>query len=315
MSVVLELLRGFALVLLSWITGTIKAILPKKIRQKDISKEVVLITGGGSGIGQLMAKRFAELGAVVVVWDVNQAGMDTTARDIASAGGKCYTFKCDVSDRHMVYETAAKVKQEVGIVTILVNNAGIVNGKRFLQLEDEKIIKLMEVNTFAHFWTVKAFLPDMQAKNHGHLVSVASICGLCGGCNVSDYCASKFGAVGFDEALRYELRADGFNIKTTAVCPWVINTGLFAGAHNDFFSLLEPEYVANEIVNGVLADQEILIIPRTFYLLVFLKSFLPAEAAFRLADTLKFTGAMDRFVGRSGTNNNTTDQMNKTKAN
>ncbi|XP_010769014.1 epidermal retinol dehydrogenase 2-like, partial [Notothenia coriiceps] len=71
-----------------------------------------------------------------------------------------------------------QVKREVGDVSILVNNAGIVTGKKFMDAPDSLIEKTMEVNTMAHFWTYKAFLPAMIANNHGHLVSIASSAGL-----------------------------------------------------------------------------------------------------------------------------------------
>jgi all-trans-retinol dehydrogenase (NAD+) len=76
----------------------------------------------------------------------------------------------------------------------------------------------------------KALIPSMIEKNHGHIVSIASLAGLFGVAGLSDYCASKFGAVGFDESLRNELTASGkTGVKTTVVCPYYIKTGMFDG--------------------------------------------------------------------------------------
>ena len=78
--------------------------------------------------------------------------------------------------------------------------------------------------------TVKAFLPAMVARNHGHVVTVASSAGLLGVTGLADYCSSKFGAVGFEESLRLELQelgADG--VHSTVVCPYLISTGMFEG--------------------------------------------------------------------------------------
>ncbi|RUS71580.1 hypothetical protein EGW08_020658 [Elysia chlorotica] len=127
----------------------------------------------------------------------------------------------------------AQVKQEVGDVDILVNNAGIVTGTKFLDSPDSMNIKTMDINCNAHFWTVKAFLPAMLKKNRGHVVSLASAAGLFGVSGLSDYCASKFAAVGFDESLRAEIAKMGkTGVKTTVVCPFYINTGMFEGAQS-----------------------------------------------------------------------------------
>ena len=78
--------------------------------------------------------------------------------------------------------------------------------------------------------TTKAFLPSMLENNHGHVVTIASSAGLFGVCGLCDYCASKFGAVGFDESLMMELRAmKKTGVHTTVVCPFFINTGMFDG--------------------------------------------------------------------------------------
>lgn len=79
----------------------------------------------------------------------------------------------------------------------------------------------MNVNAMAHFWTCKAFVPDMMKRNHGHIVSIASLAGCVGVNKLTDYCASKFTAVGFEESLRLELFALGYdNVHSTCVCPW-----------------------------------------------------------------------------------------------
>ena len=81
------------------------------------------------------------------------------------------------------------------------------------------------------FQTAKAFLPSMMAKNHGHIVSIASSAGLAGIAGLSDYCSSKFAAVGFNESLQMELVATGKTaVHTSLVCPYIINTGMFDGA-------------------------------------------------------------------------------------
>ncbi|XP_013791881.1 epidermal retinol dehydrogenase 2-like [Limulus polyphemus] len=272
-AAVLKVLTTIGLILYYWLEAIFLTFVPKRLRYKDISKETVLITGGGSGIGRLLALRFAKLGTRVVLWDINREGCEETERQVRELGGQAYVYDCDVSDCNSINKRAAQVKQEVGSITILVNNAGIVTGKRFLDCSEKEIVKTFEVNALSHFWMCKAFIPDMIAKNHGHLVSIASLAGLGGVVGLTDYCASKFAAVGFDETLRLEIKAEGYDgIKSTVVCPFFTNTGMFAGATPGIFGFLKPEFVADEIMSAVLTNQEMLIIPKLFYVMYMLKS-------------------------------------------
>lgn len=151
-------LKGVTISFLYMIKAILLFFVPKCLRFKDVSKDIVLITGGASGLGRLMAIKFAKLGSRVVIWDLNMAGLEETAKMIEELRSKkdnvghCHYYQVDISNRFNVYAAAERVKQEIGTVTILVNNAGIVTGKRFLECEDEKIIKTFDVNILAHFW-------------------------------------------------------------------------------------------------------------------------------------------------------------------
>lgn len=169
MSSFIENLVGFFSFLGNFFKGSLIALwyllkaivlffIPKCLRFKDVSNDIVLITGGASGIGRLMAIKFAKLGAKVVIWDLNPAGLEETAKMIEELRskrenvGKCHHYQVDISNRMSVYAAAERVKQELGTVTILVNNAGVVTGKRFLECQDEQIVKTFDVNILAHFW-------------------------------------------------------------------------------------------------------------------------------------------------------------------
>lgn len=120
--------------------------------RKDISGEIIFLSGAGSGLGRLMAFKFAKLGATVVCVDINESANDETVREIQSQGLKACGYKCDCSSREDIYRVADLVKSEVGDVTMLINNAGIVSGKKFMDTDDRLIQKTFEVNTMAHFW-------------------------------------------------------------------------------------------------------------------------------------------------------------------
>ncbi|KAM4556707.1 epidermal retinol dehydrogenase 2-like isoform 1-T1 [Fundulus diaphanus] len=302
MNFVLETIQVIFLSLWYNIESFIHLLVPRK--KKNITGEVVLITGAGSGIGRLMTKEFAARGTVLVLWDINEEGLKETAK-LAKSGGasRAYYFVCDCSNKNEVYRVADQVKREVGDVSILVNNAGIVTGKKFMDAPDSLIEKTMEVNTMAHFWTYKAFLPAMIANNHGHLVSIASSAGLIGVNGLADYCASKFAAVGFAESVGLELLATGKDgIKTTIVCPYFINTGMFDGCQTKWprlLPILNAENVAKKIIHAVLTDQVYLLLPKSMYFIAALKNFLPTKQGFLLGQYLGAFNLMDTFRGRS----------------
>jgi len=275
---------------------------------KHIKDKLILITGGVSGIGQLMAFAFAEKHAKVIVWDINDNAikeMENTARakNIFIRG-----MVCDVSDRNSVYSQAQKLTAEFGPLDVLVNNAGIVSkkgenvvGPAFLGVSDENIIKLMNINTLSLFWTSKAFLPSMIERNGGHIVTISSAAGIIGVKGLADYCAAKFAAFGFDESLRMELRRMKSAIKTTVVCPFFINTGMFDGVKTRFplfLPILKKEYVVKKIVKAVLKNKKRLIMPRFVYS-VYLLRLLPPAMMDLIADFFGISHAMDDFRGRS----------------
>lgn len=167
-----DMYSKLALFLYYIVRSFIYPLIPRKYLVKNVAGEVVLITGGGFGLGRLLAQRFAKLGSKVVIWDVNRDNMDKTKEMIECAGGECYAYYCDVSDAQCVNRTADQVRKEVGHVTILVMNAGIVNGRKLLDLSEQQIRKCFDVNALSHFWLTKAFLPFMMKINSGHVISI-----------------------------------------------------------------------------------------------------------------------------------------------
>lgn len=243
--------------------------LPYHLRRapKSVVDQNVLITGAGSGIGQLTALRFLRLGARVVLWDINQEGMRQTInmaqQEGLPAAEKMHTYRVDLSNRHDIYRAAELVLREVGTINILVNNAGVVGGNFLLDTPDDMFEMTFKVNTFAHFYTIKAFLPPMIRRGAGHIVTVASAAGHAPITRVADYCASKYANVGLEYSLRLELTQAGLDdqIAMTIVKPYLINTGMFSGARVKLLSQLEPDFVVDKLIEGVLYEREEVFLP------------------------------------------------------
>jgi len=260
-----------------------------------------LVSGGASGMGKLLAERLASRGARVVLWDVNGRALSDTVAELHARGHTdTRGYVCDVGDVHAVNETAARVTSEVGPVDILVNNAGVVSGAKFLELTPEKIERTFRVNTLSLFWTTRAFLPGMIERRRGHLVNIASASGLIGVARLSDYAASKWAAIGFDESLRVELRKLAPEIRTTVVCPYFVDTGMFHGVRTRFsflLPILQPETVVRKVVRAIERDKARVVMPPLVHLVPAMR-LLPVPAMDAVAEALGVNVSMDEFIGR-----------------
>ena len=261
-----------------------------------------LITGAASGIGRLMATRLANAGARLVLWDIDAAGLDQVRAELTGTGSEVDVYICDLTSREEIAVVAAQTLSESGPIDILINNAGIVSGKGLLDLSDREVEQTFQVNTLALFWTVRAFLPSMLERDSGHLVTIASAAGIAGTAKLTDYCSSKFAAVGFDESLRLELRRQNSNVITTVVCPFYIDTGMFDGVKTRFswlLPILKPEAVVERIVNAIQKDQRRLVMPWFVYM-SWPCRLLPLSWFDALMSFFGISHSMDEFRGAAG---------------
>ncbi|XP_074084225.1 estradiol 17-beta-dehydrogenase 11 [Macrotis lagotis] len=274
MHVALELLLLPPLLLWSALEALLRLLVPR--RRKAVSGEVVLVTGAAHGLGRLTAYEFARLRSKLVLWDINKHGIEETAAECRKLGARAHAYVVDCSNKEDIYNHAKKVKAEVGDVSILVNNAGVVYTSDLFATQDPQIEKTFEVNVLAHFWTTKAFLPAMMKNNHGHIVTVASAAGHTVVPFLLAYCSSKFAAVGFHQALTAEMAAlEKHGIKTSCLCPNFINTGFIKNPSTRFISTLEPEEVVNKLMKGILTEQKMIFVPSSLSLIILLERILP----------------------------------------
>ena len=274
----------------------------------DIKGKRALITGSASGIGRLLANRLANAGAKLVLWDIDPAGLSRAQAELTDAGYEADVYTCDLASREEIAVVAAQTLAESGAIDILINNAGIVSGKNLLDISDGEIERTFQVNTLALFWTVRAILPSMLERDSGHLVTIASAAGLAGTAKLTDYCSSKFAAVGFDESLRLELKQQNSKVITTVVCPFYTDTGMFDGVKTRFswlLPILKPEAVARRIVNAIQRDRRRVVMPWFVYT-SWPSRLLPVVWFDALMSFFGISHSMDGFrggAGKPGTNN------------
>lgn len=264
----------------------------------SLKGQSILITGGGRGIGRLMALEATRRGAArVVIWDLDGLAAESVRDEIHALGGKSLSFQVNVANRDQVDRVAA----EVGVVDILINGAGIVGGKKLLESSPEMIERTFQVNVLALYWVTRAFLGGMISRGQGTVVTMASAAGLVGVARQTDYSASKFAAFGFAESLRAELAQDSPGVKSLVVCPYYVSTGMFDGVQSKFpllLPILKPEYVAEKTLDAIELGKQQVIMPR-FVRLTPLLRILPIRAFDAVVSFMGINHSMDHFVGRS----------------
>lgn len=172
-------------------------------------QEVVLVTGGSSGIGAVMVRKFAQQKIKVAIIDINPP------QDPLPPGVKYYN--ADVTSPEAVHDAAERIRSELGAPTVLINNAGIGTGETILSTTPELIQRTFGINIVSHFWTVREFLPAMIEQKHGHIVTIASMASFVTIAGNVDYSCTKAGALAFHEGLAQELqhRYNAPHIRTT----------------------------------------------------------------------------------------------------
>lgn len=273
------------------------------INKKKLNKDHIFLTGAGSGIGRLMARTLGKMGCKLSLSDINFAGVQETQEILVKDGVTASNIliqHLDVTKKEQIHECAEKSRSQFGPITILINNAGIVSGQHTLELSEGAIQRTFNVNTISHLWTIKEFLPDMIKNRRGHIVTIASMAGLTGLPGLSDYCGSKFGAVAIDEAVRLELKQSGDYkyVKTTCICPYFIDTGMFEGAKTAFpMYILTPKETTKRIIDAIQQEEAMVVIPYRGNIIHLMKLF-PTSFVDKIGKILGVSSQMEDFQGR-----------------
>ncbi|USB33016.1 3-ketoacyl-ACP reductase [Paenibacillus sp. YPG26] len=216
----------------------------------ELSHKNALITGAGKGIGRAVAIALAKEGVNLGLIARTESDLTDLAGELQKEYGiKVSIAPADISNPAEAEASAAKIKQELGSVDILINNAGIAKFGTLLEMDPEEWKRILDVNVMGTYNVTRAVLPDLVAQNKGDIINVASTAGERGFATGSAYCASKFALMGMTESLAQEVRKH--NIRVTALTPSTVNTDLATNAGlkiGDEDRMMQPEDVAELVL-------------------------------------------------------------------
>ena len=237
----------------------------------ELTGKVVVVTGGASGIGRALARRFADEGARgVAVADIDADGARAVADQIGADGGEATAAGCDVSDARQVEDLIAGAERAFGPVDMFCANAGVGQGTG-LDTPDDVWEQAFDVNVRAHVLAARRLVPGWLERGEGYFLSTASAAGLLTQIGSAPYSVTKHAAVAFSEWLAVTFGRRG--IRVSCLCPMGVNTnmlnagldmtdkeGVGARVVAAAGEVLEPEDVAQAVVEG-LRDERFLILP------------------------------------------------------
>ena len=230
-----------------------------KDRDKDLRGKVVIVTGGARGIGAATARAFREAGAQVVVADIDKEALEAAESSIHPAK----VAYLDVTSRASFESLFDDAEATLGPVDILVNNAGIMPMMKVTEIPDALADRVLDINLRGVILGTRVALARMLPRRCGHIINMSSTLGEFVGPGLSDYCASKFGVIGFTDSARYELKGTGVDLSL--VLPGQVNTELVAGLRKaKGLGLASPESIADAIIGLARRPRRRVYSPLTF---------------------------------------------------
>jgi 3-oxoacyl-[acyl-carrier protein] reductase len=190
--------------------------------------QVALITGGGQGIGQAIALRFAREGADVALVDVNRETAEAVGREVQALGRRAAVRVADISDYFAIQTAVEQITVELGRLDVLINNAGVEKRAPFLEIKPEDWQRQLDVNLSGTFYCTQAAAREMAKRQYGRIVNISSVAGLIGPIDLAAYGVSKAGVIGLTRAAALDLADSGITVN--CIAPGPIETELMLGA-------------------------------------------------------------------------------------
>ncbi len=250
---------------------------------RSLSGQVVAITGGARGIGRATASALIAQGARVAIGDIEASLAEKTAEELGSG---TIGLPLDVTDRASFASFLDEVETRLGPLDVLINNAGIMPIGPFTEESDATAKRMIDINLVGLIYGSKLALQRFLPRGRGHLVQIASAAGKAGFPGGATYCATKHAVVGLSEALRAELRGTGVDLSL--VMPVVVNTELGSGLPTTRgFKAVEPEDVANAIVDALQTGRYEVFVPKSIVSMVRMNALMPRRAMEALGRLMK----------------------------
>lgn len=232
----------------------------------DIEAKVCVVTGGASGIGEWICRKFAAAGAkAVVVVDIDEAGIGRVAEEVGGIG-----MVADVSREADIQRVVEDTEAQCGPIDIFVSNAGVIalDGAHAASCPNEDWERLWGIHVMAHVYAARALLPGFLERGDGYFVNTASAAGLLSQIGSAPYSVTKHAAVGFAESLAITHGEDG--IKVSVLCPQAVRTGMTTRPDDPIGSgdtgpaggdgMLEPDDVADMVLDAI-REERFMILP------------------------------------------------------
>jgi len=273
---------------------------------KDLKNKKILITGGARGIGKQIALEFARQGADIIICDsdksfFNESEFKKNIKEIENIGVSCYGFYLDVTKYDDVVQERKSILDLVGKVDVLVNNAGVVFGGKFLEVPIEKHRLTYDVNTCGIINMLHVFLQDLIDQPTAHIVNISSASGFVPLPGGSTYASSKAAVISLSESLNAELKKEeNVHVGMTIVCPGYVKTGMFDGAKEPILvPMLTPEKLAKKIVKAVQKNKRFVLEPTFIKFLPFIKGVFPQFVLDFFGYAMGVNRSMDLWKGHS----------------
>ena len=251
--------------------------------RRSLSGRVVAITGGARGIGRATADALGRKGCRVAIGDLHLEVAEQTA---SSLGGGVVALPLDVTDRSSFTAFVDEAERQLGPVDILINNAGLMPVTQLVDESDDSVRRQLDINLYGVIVGSQLAIERMRPRGTGHIVNVASSAGKVGVPGIATYSATKHAVVGLTESMRQELRGTGVDLSV--VMPVLVNTALTEGISSRAgVEEVEPEDVANEIVDALELNRFDVYVPRRLQVTLLLGSLLPRRVR----------EAVSRFMG------------------
>jgi short-subunit dehydrogenase len=265
------------------------------VRNFNFQGSAAAITGAASGIGRALALELAARGCDLALCDLDTAGLESLAKEIASSGARRVTTRrVDVGDPRQIEAFAEAAIADFPAVNILINNAGVALLGQFEEYDQSQLEWLMGINFWGVVHGTRAFLPQLRSRPQAHIVNISSIFGIIAPAGQTAYSAAKFAVRGFSEALRHELATANSPVRLSVVHPGGVKTNIArkarAGAHlrdvpteNDIGERFEqmarttPAAAAQRIVRGIERNEPRILIGGDARLLDIIQRFRPAS--------------------------------------